>query len=133
MSSKGFSRKGSSRRSQGDWWEEHALKYLESLRYQIIITNYHKRLGEIDIVALDLAEDVLSFVEVRTRGYDSLDTLGSPLLSITENKKKHIRTAAKIFMVEYPQWNSYQSRIDVLAGVVLSSEQVDWQLVKNAF
>jgi putative endonuclease len=122
-----------SRRSQGDWWEEQALSYLESLRYQIITTKYHKRLGEIDIVALDLAEHALSFVEVRTRGHVALETFGSPLLSITENKKKRIRTTAKIFMAEYPQWNGYQSRIDVLAGVVSSSRHIEWQLVKNAF
>jgi putative endonuclease len=54
--------------------EEAAAEYLKEQGYKILDRNFQnnfgRRLGEIDIIARDIQEDELVFVEVKTRQYE---------------------------------------------------------------
>lgn len=52
----------------GKLGEERAVEFLLLKKYKILTTNYKKKFGEIDIIALDHHEVV--FVEVKTRSGD---------------------------------------------------------------
>ena len=54
----------------GDRGEALAQKYLESKKYEILECNWRYSRAEIDIIAKH--EDILIFVEVKTRSYDCL-------------------------------------------------------------
>lgn len=67
--------------------------YLENKGYKIIDTNFYTRRGEIDIVAQK--DRVVVFVEVKTR--TNLN-YGTPAMAVNSTKRKHLRSAAKIFL-----------------------------------
>lgn len=76
----------------GRWGENIAAAYLEEKGYSIIGRNYSTREGEIDLIALieDRGEDILVFVEVKTR---TNQKLGYPEESFTDKKwKRMMRT-----------------------------------------
>jgi putative endonuclease len=80
----------------GNLGEDAAVKYLTQKSYRVIERNYQnnsgRRLGEIDIVAMDEKTGELVFVEVKTRlGKMYLETL--PEENITSGK---LRRLAKI-------------------------------------
>lgn len=78
--------------SLGKLGERIAANYLSSKGYRIIEMNFHKRWGEIDIVALD--EDTLVFVEVKTRmEFDRI----SPEESITPWKIRTLKRTALFY------------------------------------
>lgn len=69
--------------------ENAAEKYLKRKGYQIIDRNYRCKKGEIDLIVKK--HDTVAFVEVKTRNSMKY---GVPSESITEAKKKHIRSTA---------------------------------------
>lgn len=74
----------------GKWGEQHAARFLKSLRYRI--RGQRVRVGrqdELDIVAEK--GDVLVFVEVKTRRNESY---GRPFAAINKAKRKRISRAA---------------------------------------
>ena len=78
----------------GKTGEDYAVKYLQLNGYKIIMRNYRCRIGEIDIIAVK--DDVLSFVEVKTR-YSLV--AGRPAESVTFTKQQKIRRTAQYFML----------------------------------
>jgi len=82
-------------RKLGDFGEKLAQKYLEREGYEIVGRNYHKRGGEIDIIALDEGQFV--FVEVKTR---STSAFGSPAEAVTLRKQKKMILTAKSYLLE---------------------------------
>jgi len=60
-----------SKKTFGDLGETIAANYLQSKNYRIVAMNYAnpsgRRLGEVDIIAKDLAKNELVFVEVKAR------------------------------------------------------------------
>jgi len=51
----------------GSLGENMAADILEKQGYEVIARNYTCKLGEIDIIAIDTKDKVLSFIEVKTR------------------------------------------------------------------
>ena len=49
----------------GSLGEKMAADILEQQGYEVIARNYTCKLGEIDIIAMDTRENVLSFIEVK--------------------------------------------------------------------
>jgi putative endonuclease len=85
----------------GERGERAALNYLKQFEnYEIVATNFHvplgrglrgqKLTGEIDIIAYD--EDVLAFVEVKTR---TSDDLFAPEQAVNLKKQRQIARAAR--------------------------------------
>jgi len=98
--------------SLGKLGERLAANFLSSKGYQIIEMNFHKRWGEIDIVALD--KDTLVFVEVKTRMES--DRI-SPEESITPWKIKTLKRTALFYKNLHPELPELL-RIDFV-GIVL--------------
>jgi putative endonuclease len=72
-------------KASGNWGENFACKFLVIRGYKIIERNFRTRFGEIDIIAVK--NDVLSFVEVKTR---LSKKFGKPEEAVTKQKLKKI-------------------------------------------
>lgn len=93
----------------GRWGEKIAHDYLVGCGYKVVERNVRTEYGEIDLIAL--LEDVIVFVEVKTRTGDGY---GYPEEAITPQKAAHMIESAQAFIqnrAELPgEW-----RIDVIA------------------
>lgn len=106
--------------------EESAVKYLQEHGYQILQRNFHCRLGEIDIVALDTG--VLAFVEVKTRWSKEY---GEPLEAITRWKLRKIIKTGYYYKMQHPELPE-ALRIDAVAISLDNDYHMEKiELVKN--
>ena len=94
----------------GHWGEEVAADYLRSQGYTILHRNYRVGHRDLDIVAL--RDDVLVFVEVKTRRNEVFASAES---AADEQKMRRIAAAARTYMHEKGLWQPY--RFDVIAVV----------------
>lgn len=85
-----------------------AQKYLESINYKIIETNYRCKFGEADIIATKNNE--IAFVEVKTR---SQEKYGTPAEAVTLAKKRHIYNVA-----EYYLFNIDKDKINISLDII---------------
>lgn len=85
----------------GSLGEHVAANYLKRKGYQIITLNFTntlgRKVGEIDIVAKDLTENELVFVEVKTRDYQKYQTT-LPEENITFYKLRRLSKIAQIYL-----------------------------------
>lgn len=101
--------KSARRQSLGHLGEFIAAAFLEKKGYTILERNWRTPYGEIDLIAIH--DDVVAFVEVKTRASNSL---GPPEISITPRKEQHMRNAAEYFIQQHPELiNDW--RIDAVA------------------
>lgn len=108
-----------SRQIHGASGEEKAVQFLIASGYRILERNFHKRYGEIDIVALK--DDTLIFVEVKTRYSDKF---GPPEEAITSWKLRALVQSAyyyKLTHAELPE----SLRIDVIAIEMEGEDKVE--------
>ncbi len=99
----------------GEEGEREAESFLTARNLALVMRNYRCRSGEIDLVMTGLGEDdveTLIFVEVRLRGAGAHV---SGLDSIDEIKQRRLISAARHFLMEYPQWAEHPCRFDVIA------------------
>lgn len=75
--------------------EQIALKYLQELGYEIILTNWQYKKYEIDIIAVD--KNTVVFVEVKTR---TNNVFGNPEDALTIAKQKQLIEGADYFLNE---------------------------------
>jgi len=108
--------------------EQIALEYLQGRGLTILERNYRRRLGEIDLVALD--HGVLVIAEVRTR---RTGAYGGAAASITGLKQRRIIRAAAQLLQQHRDYAALPVRFDVLivAGVAAAAPQVSW--LRHAF
>lgn len=92
----------------GQRGEQLAGEYLSGKGYEILATNWRTGHKEIDIIALK--EDVLVFVEVKTR--NSI-TFGYPETAVTTAKQQKIAAAAEEWLIQHP--HASEIRFDVIA------------------
>lgn len=104
-------------RSKGQEGEEIAVNFLRKKGYKIIEQNFHSRVGEIDIVALDPSTgsgpggNVLVFVEVKTRWSKKF---GEPVEAVTPWKLNSIIKTAQYYKLLHPELPE-EMRIDVVS------------------
>ena len=89
------------KRKFGDIGERAAVKYLQGLGYEIAETNFQnkigRKLGEIDIIALDRRKKQLVFAEVKTRELGKYqNTL--PEENITRKKLRNMEKTAELYL-----------------------------------
>ena len=77
----------------GNWGEGVACDYLKNLGYEILERNWRTGRAEIDIIAKH--DDILVFVEVKTRSYEYY---GSPESSISEHKQMLMADSVSAYM-----------------------------------
>ncbi len=109
------------RKVLGAGGESAACGFLESQGFLIIDKNFYAgRSGEIDLIATK--DKLLIFVEVKAR---NSDVFGGGIYSITESKKKKLRTSAKYYLLKNPEYNSpeYNIRFDL---IIVNNSKIEW-------
>ncbi|MDR0292415.1 MAG: YraN family protein [Elusimicrobium sp.] len=107
---------------QGAAGEEAAAEFLRGKGYEIILQNYGRKSGELDIVAVKNGR--LSFVEVKERGYDAY---GGPLLAVTKAKQNKIVSAAALYVKEK------RPKFDTITFDVITVLDGKIEHIENAF
>lgn len=121
-----FEQKGTpAARKTGDAGEQITCKYLENRGYEIKARNYGCSSGEIDVIAVK--DDIIAFVEVKTRSKNMIDT---PASAVDIKKQERIITTAHEYITS--ERISLQPRFDV-AEVVLQGSGGRINYIKNAF
>jgi putative endonuclease len=103
--------------------EDLAVRFLEDQGLRILLRNYRKRFGELDIVALD--GDVLVIAEVRMRASDEF---GGAAASVDGWKQRKIVRTAQMLLQERNDLARLRARFDV---IVVQGEDIDW--IRSAF
>ena len=110
----------------GNYGEKLASEYLKSKGYKIIETNWSYSRAEVDIIAWD--GDVLVFVEVKTRSYDSL---GKPEDFINKKKIRLLAQAAAVYMEKIN--HDWELRFDVISIINRKNKQPSVKHFIDAF
>lgn len=116
----------------GELGESAAAKFLKKNKYRIIGRNLRFAHNELDIVAIDKKQHVISFVEVKTRTVDNdlYSKFGTPASAV--DRKKQIRTikAARDYLSKKTKCKNFQPRFDIIE-VYLHKE--DFKILKINF
>ncbi|MDO8240595.1 MAG: YraN family protein [Candidatus Moranbacteria bacterium] len=101
----------------GQAGEQAAANFLKGKGYEILDMNFQndsgRRLGEIDIIAKDLTQDEIVFVEVKTREYNKYkDTL--PEENVTYQKLRKLDKIATIYLRQH-RITDYTYRFDAVS------------------
>jgi putative endonuclease len=116
------------RRGIGAAAESVAASYLVAEGAEILLRNYRRRLGELDVVAR--LGDVLLIVEVRTR---SSDAFGGAAASVTGAKRRRIVRAARQLLQRRRDLARLRARFDVIVvrDPLAAHPSVEW--LRGAF
>lgn len=106
----------------GNIGENMAADILEQQGYEVIARNYTCKLGEIDIIAIDIKDKVISFIEVKTR---TSSKYGYPAQAISNDKIRHIKNVANYFLREHRDFRCYNARFDIV--------EIECRVSKNCF
>lgn len=107
--------------------EDAAVAALASADLQILLRNWRRRTGELDIVARE--RDVLVIVEVRLR---TRDDYGSAAASVDFAKRRRIIRTAQQLLQQQPALARLRVRFDVIAARPTgSSFELQW--IRHAF
>src|SRR6185295_11253353 len=101
------------RRQKGTLAENSAAAFLEAQGFTIVLRNFQRRVGELDIVARD--GELLVVAEVRTR---SRDDYGGAAESIGWSKQRRITATTSLLLQSRPELRHCRVRFDVLVGSV---------------
>ncbi len=97
--------------------EQLATRYLIDNGYEIRAQNWRSgKSGEIDVIAYHPVQDILVFVEVKTR---RTLAFGTPLESITPRKQQRIVHVCEQYLQQHPPAAQTRIRFDVI-GVTQS-------------
>jgi TIGR00252 family protein len=109
-----------------------ALAYLEGQGLTLLERNYRCRAGELDLVMLDPAGNVLVLVEVRSR---SRGDFGSAAASISFAKQRRCCLAARHLLLMRRELRRLRARFDVVAidppAHADATPEITW--LRNAF
>ena len=105
--------------------EELARKYLCKQGLTWLESNYHCRLGEIDLIMRD--KEYIVFVEVRAR---TSSAYGGGVQSITTSKRQKLIRTASLYLQVKKLYDKHPCRFDVLS---LDGPEPEITWIKNAF
>lgn len=119
----------------GQFGEELAARHLLKNGYCLVLTNFKIPIGrnrrgaqvtgEIDLIAFD--EDVLCFVEVKTRSSDEFST---PESAVNLRKQRQITRTAKVYRKIF-RLNNIKFRYDVVSIVLVEDARPKIELFKG--
>lgn len=119
-------------RKFGDWGEKLAEDFLLRKEYEILDRNFQKRCGEIDLICRK--DDVLHFVEVKTRTEASTQRFGLPEEAVTKKKQQRIIQTAFTYLSEKNYGGKINWQIDVVSIVYYKKDQkAKIKFIKSAF
>ena len=114
------------RKALGYLGEDAVSQYLQAKGYTIVARNYTIRGGEIDIIAS--LEDILAFVEVKTRPFDRMV---SGFDAITRSKQRTLIRASQQYLLHFP--THLQPRFDAAEVIVEKDTRLTINYIENAF
>ncbi len=120
---------GGEARRLGQWGEALVAEDLRRKGWIVVETNFHSRMGELDIVAE--SGRYLAFVEVKLR---KNDRFGAACEAVTPAKQRRLRAAAEFYLMRHP--TSLQPRFDVAevyAPQGVHTEKPGIYYIENAF
>jgi len=103
--------------------EDAAVRFLESQGLTILLRNFRRRLGELDVIARN--GNTLVIVEVRRR---SSDRFGGAPASVNLRKQSKLRRAAALLLQQRKDLAGLRVRFDVIA---IGPTGLQW--IKHAF
>lgn len=107
--------------------EDRAAKYLEAQGLTILVRNFRRRAGEIDIVARDGA--TLAIVEVRSRASRAC---GGAAASVGRRKQQRLIRASQLLLAAHPEWRQMPARFDVVIEEGdAQTARIEW--IRHAF
>ncbi|NLM06402.1 MAG: YraN family protein [Tissierellia bacterium] len=108
--------------------EDAAVAYLIEKGYKIIERNYRNRIGEIDIIAIDVPYDILVFLEIKSRRNKKY---GYAFEAVNYHKQRKIINTSMMY-VALNKLIDIQMRYDIIEVYFLDKE---WRIshIKNAF
>ena len=111
------------RQQPGVAGEELAAHYLEAHRLVVLVKNFRRKAGEIDLLCL--SGDTLVVVEVRQR---SGAGCGGALASVGARKQRRILCTKQYFLLRTQQWRHHRIRFDVVAlhGSLPRAQTIEW-------
>ena len=116
------------RRQIGQSAEDIAANFLQAQGVRLLLRNYRRRLGELDLVACE--GDILLIIEVRTRASEQY---GGAAASIDLQKRRRIICAAQQLLQERKDLAQLRARFDVVVvwNPGTPEPRVEW--IKHAF
>ena len=114
------------RSKTGQKGEDEAVRFLSAKGYEILDRNFHKREGEIDIIAMD--GETLVFVEVKAGRQLSF---GDPETWVDLKKQQKISLAAELYLQDHDV-HDVDCRFDVVAVIFYNTGQ-HIKHIENAF
>jgi putative endonuclease len=112
----------------GRWGERAALLFLRRNGYRILRTNFRApQGGEVDIVARDIAENMLVFTEVKTRRSEEFSR---PSDAVDEKKQQLIARGA-MYWLRLLNRPDLRFRFDIVEVIARHPPEV--RLLRNAF
>lgn len=122
--------------SVGECGEDIAVRFLKKNGYKIIARNWFnttgRRIGEIDIIALDKKTKEMVFVEVKTRVLNNDENIVLPQEQIVPAKLHKLQKAAECYIKENDLWNE-RWRFDALAVILRNRSMVEITHIKSIF
>ena len=115
--------------SLGKIGEELAKQYLESKGYKLVKENYRFERAEMDLIVKDEINKTVVFVEVKTRRTKSF---GEPEEAVHEYKQLQLIKSAEGFMMNYPEYEDYEKRFDIIA-IFMDGDKEIINHLENAF
>lgn len=109
------------RQEIGKWGENLACNYLAERNYKILERNFLCRQGEIDIIAKDVTQKTLVFIEVKTR---SNLKYGNPAEAVNQEKQKHMKQAIQYYLYKNRIKNT-PIRIDVIEVYIVQNCKIN--------
>lgn len=106
---------------QGSYKEYLALQQLKQAKLRLITKNYHCRFGEIDLIMKD--QQCVVYVEVRSRKHS---VYGDAATSISHSKQQRLILTAQHFMQQYPIWETFDQRFDMVTFDGTYCKQGQW-------
>ncbi len=85
-------------REKGNIGESVACKYIENKGYIVVLRNYQKKWGELDIIAVK--DNIVHFFEVKSVTYSLSDASHTPEENVHGLKRSHIRMVVQSYLSE---------------------------------
>lgn len=112
----------------GKWGEQMAEKYLVDHGFYIRERDWHYDRFDIDIIAISEEQNMLLFIEVKTRASNEV---ADPLLAINRKKMRSIGIAANAYIKQNQL--DYEVRFDVLTIVGTNAATARIDYIEDAF
>ncbi len=94
----------------GQHYERFATRFLQKQHVRILYKNYTCKLGEIDLIGCQ--GQLLIFFEVKYRTHSEY---GSSIEMVAFSKQLKLQKTAEHFLMQYPAYQSFNCRFDLLA------------------